>query len=150
MAKLLVTFDEPDAGTIEITLRHEVKTVHIGASYIYSSFHALVEALIRLKISADEAVVVWQCEPFEYEFRFRSLDTAVSLQVILFPDSRRSVFDEPDPKLATVGSYEEVCLPFWRALRQLQGRFSEEEWQARWHGPFPSRELDFLTAALGK
>jgi len=150
MAKLHVSFGEPDAGTIEITLRHELETVYIGASYIYNSFHTLVEALIRLKNSADEAVVVWQCEPSEYEFRFNSLDTAVNLQVLLFPEPGRSVFDEPPPKLTITGSYEEVCLPFWRALRQLQGRFSEEEWQARWHGPFPSRELDLLTAALGK
>lgn len=150
MAKLHVSFGEPNAGTIEITLHHGVETVYIGASYIYNSFHALVEALIRLKNSADEAVVVWQCEPSEYEFRFNSLDTAVSLQVLLFPEPGRSVFDEPDPKLTITGSYEEVCLPFWRALRQLQGRFSEEEWQTRWHGPFPSRELDLLTAALGK
>ena len=150
MAKLYVTFGEPDAGTIEVTLRHGAETVYIGASYIYSSFHALVEALMRLKTNAEEAVVVWQCEPSEHEFRFSYQNAVVSLQVLLFPDSRRSVFDAPDSELTATGSYVEVCLPFWRALRQLQGRFSEEEWQARWHGPFPSRELDLLTAALGK
>ena len=150
MAKLYVSFGEPDAGTIEVTLRHGAETVHIGATYICNSFHALAEALIRLRNSAGEAIVVWQCEPSEYEFRFSDQAGAVSLQVLLFPGQERSVFDELNSKLTVTGSYEEVCLPFWRALRQLQGRFSEEEWQARWHGPFPSRELDLLTAALGK
>lgn len=150
MAKLYVAFGEPDAGTIDVTLRHEAETVNIGASYIYNSFHSLAEALIRLKNNADEAVVVWQCEPSEYEFRFSHQDTVVSLQVLLFPGQERSIFDELRPVLTVTGSYEEICLPFWRALRQLQGRFSQEEWQARWHGPFPSRELDLLTAALGK
>ncbi len=150
MAKLHVSFGEPDAGWIRVSLQHEADVIQIGASYIYSSFHSLTEALIRLKNGADEAVVVWQCEPSEYEMRFGYRDGIVDLQVLLFPGPERSIFDEPNPKLTINGTYEEVCLPFWRALRQLQGRFSEEEWQARWHGPFPCRELDLLTATLGK
>ena len=79
MAKLHVSFGEPNAGTIEITLHHEVETVYIGASYIYNSFHTLAEALIRLKNGVDEAVVVWQCEPSEYEMRFGYRDGIVDL-----------------------------------------------------------------------
>jgi hypothetical protein len=46
------------------------------------------------------------------------------------------------------GSYGEICLPFWRALRSLQGRFSADELAARWHRPFPWKEIDLLTKAI--
>jgi len=150
MGKLKVSFGEPADGWIQIILQHSGSTIGISASYIYNSFYPLVEALLRLKDTSGEATVAWQCEPVEYELRFARYDDRVTLQVLLFPDPRRSVFDAPEQKLSIAGSYDEVCLPFWRALRQLQGRFSETEWEVRWQAPFPSRELDLLTNALGK
>jgi hypothetical protein len=148
--KLKVEFDEPNVGGIWLTLKYGAETVNISATYIYNSFFPLVEALYRLKNAPGEGTVVWQCEPSEYEFQFSRQNLTISLQVLLFPDSSRSIFDKQEPKLSITGSYNEVCLPFWRALRQLQGRYSDDEWEVRWQSPFPRRELDLLTVALGK
>jgi hypothetical protein len=39
-------------------------------------------------------------------------------------------------------------IPFWRALRNLQGRFSIEDLNRRWHRDFPWREIERLTLLL--
>jgi hypothetical protein len=44
--------------------------------------------------------------------------------------------------------YEETCAPFRRVLRSLQGRFSAKELEARWHHPFPWKEIDLLTITI--
>ena len=90
--------------------------------------------------------VVWNEEPIESEFRFRRNGELVSLEVLEFPDHRRVL--QPASRFDFQGSYEEVALPFWRALRDLQGRFSGEELAARWHRSFPTSDLDDLTSVL--
>lgn len=150
MDKLKVSFGEPAHGWIEVTLQYGEASLGFSASYVYNGFFPLAEALLRLQDASGEVTVAWQCEPAEYEFQFARHDDVVTLQVLLFPDTRRSVFDIPEPRLSVAGSYDEVCLPFWRALRQLQGRFPEQEWETHWQDPFPTRELEILTAALGK
>lgn len=150
MDKLRVNFGKPAYGWIRITLQHGERSLGFSASYIYNSLFPLVEALLRLKDTSGEANVAWQCEPVEYEFRFVRQCDRITLQVLLFPNPRRSIFDAPEPELSIAGDYGEICLPFWRALRQLQGRFPEQEWETHWQRPFPTRELEILTAVLGK
>ncbi len=73
----------------------------------------------------------------------------ITFQVLLWPDSGRKSFQQ-NKVFSTSGNYAEIYLPFWRALRGLQGRFSVAELEERWHNPFPQRELNALTALLGK
>jgi hypothetical protein len=47
------------------------------------------------------------------------------------------------------GTFAEICLPFWRALRNLQTRFSGDEFQLRWRHPFPGSGMQKLSANLG-
>ena len=150
MDKLKVGFGEPAYGWIEVTFQYGETSLGFSTSHVYNSFFPLMEALLRPQNASGEATVAWQCEPVECELQFARHYDVVTLQVLLFPDARRSVFDAPEPKLSVTGSYDEVCLPFWRAIRQLQGRFSEQQWKVRWQYPFPTRELEILTAALGK
>ena len=150
MEKFKVGFDVPDAGWILMTLEYAGRVLTVNASHVYDSFPPLVSALTVLAAGPDEATVVWQCEPAEYQFDFVRKGNTVALQIQSHQDSCRSVFDVREPELSITGSYEEICLPFWRALRHLQGLFSDEEWNNRWQRPFPSAELNRLTAAIGK
>ena len=79
--------------------------------------------------------------------RFSISGDEVELDVYFFSDHRRD-FGNGERKLAITGSYEEICVPFWRALRDLQGRFSYEELETRWNRPWPWKEIGLLTAAV--
>lgn len=150
MDKLKVRFGEPGAGWILLTLEHASCVLTINASHVYDSFPPLVSALTVLAAGSGEATVVWQCEPVEYQLDFVRSEDIVTLRIVSHQDMGRSVFHKPEPELLVVGSYEEVGLPFWRALRHLQGLFSDAEWDAKWQRPFPTAEMRRLTEAIGK
>ena len=149
MSKLTILFDELDVGWVTLTIRWEDEAVIFRASYIYNSFHLLVDALIKLRLGEGKAVAQWNCEPIEYELSFKREGDIVNLDVLCFPDRNRSVFQQ-NIVLSITGSYEEICLPFWRALRNLQGRYPEAEIEEKWQGSFPSPDMKKLTAILGK
>ncbi len=149
MSKLTVLLDELDFGWVTLTIRWEGEVVTFRASYIYNSFHLLIDALHKLRLSDGQATTKWNCEPTEYELSFMREGDIVRLDVLWFPDSRRSVFHRNIVSSIT-GSYEEICLPFWRALRNLQGRYSEAEIEERWQKSFPSQGVRELTSILGK
>jgi hypothetical protein len=146
--KLKVVFDDPEHGWVGLTISHGEQSVTILASYTPSdSFHELTNALYDLFLYSGEAKAVWHSGPVEYELRFAREGDVVRCEVNEYPDhlrdaGRGTLFFEAS------GSYEEICLPFWRALRGLQGRFPEAELNARWHRPFPSKEVDGLSALL--
>ena len=150
ISKLKVIFDDPSAGWIWIHIHSTMDTVSIDASYIYNSILGLAEALYKLTAVEGQQTVTWQCEPAEYDMRFVRTDATIQLDVLFFPDAQRSVFQQPKVKLSVKGNYDEVCLPFWRALRELQGRFPASEFRERWQEAFPTLQMERLTAALGK
>lgn len=149
MSKLSALFGDPEEGWIDFSVRCGTQTLNIGASDVYPSFSVLAETLHQLFLSSGERTVPWTEEPTEYDMCFNRLGEVVTLEVLRWPDPSRSSFYE-DKVFSVTGSYIEICLPFWRALRGLQGRFSEAELETRWTSPFPHRELYLLTAALGK
>lgn len=145
--KLKVAFENPNAGWVTLTINQGGQTISLTASYIYDSFLQLTYTLHSLLFGQGQAIVTWLTEPVEYEMRFAREADTLHLAIHDFPDRRRSPF-LGRPLLTLSGSYEEVCLPFWRALRALQGRFSEQELHERWQRPFPSGEIAKLTQAL--
>lgn len=150
MSKLKITFEEPNIGTVWLTLTSGTESVAISATYIYDSFYQLVDALLRIRSGPGQAAVAWMCEPSEYEMQFCRETDNIRLDVVWFHGSERSVYKQGQVEMSVTGSFDEVCLPFWRALRELQGRLPAADFEARWGTPFPTRELDLLTAALGK
>ena len=149
MSKLKVSFSDPEHGWLVLTLDAGAETVRIDASDIYPSLSGLVKALQLLRVLPGQQTVTWTCEPTEYDLVFVRDAGGITLRVLCFPDSRRSAFRE-DEVLSVSGSYDEVCLPFWRALKSLQGRFPQAEMGERWTSSFAWRELDALTAELGR
>ena len=150
MSKLKAGFSDPEHGWIVLTLDAGAENVRIDASDIYPSLSELVTALRLLRVLPIQQTVTWLCEPTEYDLVFVRDGESISLRVLRFPASQRSVFGKEDVRLAVSGNYDEVCLPFWRALRSLQGRFPQTEPGERWTSSFPWQELDALTATLGK
>ena len=146
--KLKVSFDNPEHGWVGLTISQGEESLKIIASYTPSnSFLDLTNALYNLRCYRVGSVVAWHQEPVETELRFSISGDEVELDVYFFSDHRRD-YGRGERVLAITGSYEEICTPFWRALRSLQGRFSVEELDARWHRPFPWKEIDLLTTTI--
>jgi hypothetical protein len=150
MSKLKAFFDNPDAGWVMLTIRFEGGSLDIVASHIYDCFSHLTNALHRLLVEQGEVIVTLQGEPIEYDLRFVRVGSNISLAIERFPGPQRNRHSRSQVKLllSVSGTYDEICLPFWRALRALQGRLSEEELKVRWREPFPTQELSALTAAI--
>ena len=144
---LRVAFDDPSDGWVGLKLMNAGEEIEIIASYTpHKSFLDLVNALYSVFLYEGEWRVVWNEEPMESEFLFRRNGSVVYLELLRFPDHRRVLQAISSFKLQ--GSYEEVALPFWRALRNLQGRFSCAELNIRWHRDFPWKEIEELTSML--
>lgn len=146
--KLRVEFDDPSDGWVSLTLTLGSRQVTMIVSYTpHDSFLDLIDALHNLFLYDGERKIIWNGEPIEYELQFARSGGLVSLEVFAFPDHRRGI--KPATSLLRAkGSYDEVAIPFWKGLRDLQGRFTAEELSARWHRPFPAKETDDLTAIL--
>lgn len=150
MPRFKISFDEPDHGWIGWDLKCDEEVVlTCVASHIYDSFDQLVTALGAMLDPREERFVVWMEEPAELEMRFVSRDGTIFLEINDFSNSLRPL-GKPSADWAASGTYDEICLPFWRALRSLEGRYSPEELAKRWKGYFPHRELALLTEQLGK
>ncbi|BCM91359.1 hypothetical protein IAD21_03231 [Abditibacteriota bacterium] len=148
LPKLKVRFDEPEHGRIWLLVfADDEKIIHKDASHIYSSFDQLVTALGAMLDVREERLVVWLEAPAELEMRFSRRDDVIWLEITSFDGSKRP---HKEPEFTFYGSYNEICLPFWRALRALEGRYSVEELEHRWRDPFPHRELALLTQRLAK
>ena len=149
MRKLIVIFGDPEFGWINVSLRFGAETFNIEASDVYNAFFPLMDTLLQLHSAPSQNTVNWTVEPTEYDMHFSRVDEIVTLDILIWPDSGRSSFHQ-EKAFSASGSYAEICLPFRRALRGLQGRFSAADLEKRWQNSFPQRELNALTAVLGK
>jgi hypothetical protein len=114
-------------------------------SYVYDSLSQLAQALIVLLAAEGSAIVAWDTEPTEYEFRFAASGDAARFEIVEFADSRR-LQGQGSTVFVMDGSRREVVLPFWRALRTLQ---SDAGFEQGWGSPFPSRDVRLLGEQLG-
>ena len=145
--KIKVAFDDLEHGWVRLTINDGVETFTIVVSYTPSdSFLDLTDALHSL-LRDGQAKVTWHCEPPEYDMLFSRSGADVSLEIYEYSDYRRGS-ERGTQTFSVSGTYVDICIPFWRALRDLQGSFSAEELSKRWHRPFPSREIDLLTSEM--
>ncbi|ABC29892.1 hypothetical protein HCH_03128 [Hahella chejuensis KCTC 2396] len=145
-----VYFENIEHGWVDFRLEANGKNqIHEGFSYTpYDSFLELVDALFDMKSQQwpVQKKATFNTEPYEYEFHFKKENEKVHLNIVGYPDHRR--MDKSETIYAAEGTYEEICLPFWRGLRRLQGMHSAEELDKRWQRSFPSSEIDALTRLL--
>ncbi|HYY56998.1 MAG TPA: hypothetical protein VE842_06660 [Pyrinomonadaceae bacterium] len=114
----------------------------------YDSLRDLVEALRALLSGSKNVLVKWSCEPDELDFELSVVARdRVAFKVRHYPDHHR---------LARAGrimfslrtSRLELCLAFWRALRDLRRHIATDEFERNWRRPFPESEMRQLTEAL--
>src|SRR5215211_5319991 len=124
---LKAAFDDPGDGWVGLTISRGDEAVTITVSFTPSdSFRELADALYNLFLYEGEAKVIWNEGPGEGEMRFSRQGELVRLEMCQHPNRLREE-GRGERLFEASGSYEDVCVPFWRALRDLQGRFPVEE-----------------------
>ena len=150
MSRFKVRFGDPEHGWMNVALfDNNIEVLSFEASDIYPSLDLLASALKAMREPRGEQTVDWTQEPDEIELRFVSHQDIIRLEIAKSPASARPL-ERHENGLFFTGTYDEICLPFWRALRNLEGRFTHEELAKRWKSYFPHQELQLLTEQLGK
>ncbi len=113
----------------------------------YDSLRDLIEALSGALAGDGEAIVKWNGEPEEYDFRLAANGDSIQLDIIHYPDHRRL-----SAASSTVFSFRalklEACLPFWKELRGLHRRIAQDEFDRQWRREFPESEMQELTKRI--
>ena len=148
MAKILrVKFGAPEAGWMLVEFHSNSADVSFDISYIISDLRRFVEAVHALSFAGGWQSVLWYAEPTEYELQFCRADETVRFQIVEYPGGGRTGA-KGLILLDVSGSYAEIALPIWRAIWELQGRYTEAEFAERWKAPFPTDALNKWTASL--
>lgn len=110
-----------------------------------NSMDDLVDAIDSMLTEYTErvATVRFHLEPAAISFRFVKKENCISLRVTEEKDLTRTVGDVIEI-LSFEGTFSQVCTPFWRGLRKIQSRYTEEECDKRWHRPFPYKAIENL------
>ena len=149
-SSLKVQFDDPQGGWMVVTIRSDASVVTLSvSSVLYDTLDELVDSLHALATGDDHPSVRIFEEPTSCELQFKRENGTIGLKLCRFASFSRPRSGKPgETLLATAGTFAEMCLPFWRALRSLQTRFSDQEFQLRWRRPFPTSGMEKLSANL--
>jgi hypothetical protein len=146
--KLLVSLESPQHGFMSLRLKAgDESFVTVVSHTPYDSLRDLVAALSAVLDNDCEVTVKWNSEPEEYDFKLATGGDYARLEVVHYPDHRRSmetgsrVFFFEDLKSG-------VCGPFWKELRGLRSRTLQDEFDRQWRREFPERELNELTKRI--
>lgn len=138
-----VSFESPQCGWMSVSLEGRGSRLVTSVAHApYDSFGELLDALASLLEGAQSAVVRWNREPEELDFRFEARGEAVSFEVVRYADHRREAGTTVFAARLTRG---ELCGAFWRELRGLRRRRETDEFEQNWRRPFPHGGLRRLT-----
>jgi len=145
--KLKVSFDEPEHGWIAITMSDGEEQFMLVVEHVpYDSVTELAVALNKMLEGYSEAVVRWSEGPVEYELIFRVSGESLNFEVCEIASAQGGI--RRDPLFGFSGPHDQLLTSFWRALRELQGRYDPSEYERRWKEPFPTREMEVLTRRM--
>jgi hypothetical protein len=144
MDKLKVEFDEPEHGWIGLSVANGEQIVSIDADSRSESFRELITALLCCLEDKGEYVATWLEEPHITELHFEKRNETITLR-IFGSDVSSYPKIHVEPELTAIGSYSQICLPFWRALHSLQGRYSEQQLKELIQDDFPTELFAGLT-----
>ena len=136
--KLKISFDDPEFGWVRINIDSGMFHIYEQLSYISDPFDHIVAALGACTTRYCSVTVECELEPGQLMFSFHGDGGLIRLTISERHRHTKRLFE-------VKGTFDEICLPFWRALRNLQGRFSDDELSSRMHKPFPSSEMKNLT-----
>ena len=148
---LRVTFNSPQSGYMSVGLRAGGREFATAVSCRpRDSLRELISSLTRLaRGETTSAVVRWNCEPDELDFRFEADGGGLSLAVVHYATHRRE-----EPASATVFSFDggraEVFGAFRAALEELRADAEVDVFESNWRRKFPERQLrEFIRAEKG-
>src|SRR2546428_11264054 len=119
--ELKISFDPPETGWLAIYLDSGAHQLKLPFSYTpFDLLSELVSALLNLSDGFD-AKANCSYNPDRYEFLFRATDDTSQFEVVSYPDHRRAE-SAGEVIFSFEGIATDICLSFWRALRELQGR----------------------------
>lgn len=143
-----VRFDNPDNGWVGISIEDQDSCFEQSLSHAYDSFLELVLALGRLLVPRSTESVTCLVGPAQFDLRFQRTEDVIEFSVVEYPDDQRLKGVAGQTVFSSVGDFEHIGMPFWGALRDLEGRFSKEDLARRWHQAFPHEALDRLTKRI--
>src|SRR2546428_1396272 len=119
--ELKISFDTPEHGWLAIYL--DSGDHHLKLPFPYTSFDFLSELVRALLNLADGFDAKANCSynPDQYEFLSRAADHTSQFKVVSYPDHKRAE-SAGEVIFSFEGIATDICLAFWRALRELQGR----------------------------
>ncbi len=145
---LNISIESPQSGFMSLRLRAGEQSVVMGASCMpHDSLLELIEALSALLESGaagEAAAVRWNCEPEEYDFRFTAHGARFRFTVTHHSDHRRTA-GASRQVFSWTGSELDLCVPFWRELRDLRRRIATDVYDQNWRRPFPHQQMRRLT-----
>jgi len=148
---LRVTFNSPQSGYMSVGLRAGAREFAAAVSCRpRDSLRELISCLTRLaRGETSSAVVRWNCEPDELDFRFESDGGRLSLAVVHYATHER---DEPSSRtvFASGGTRAEILAAFRAALEELRADSEVDVFESNWRRKFPERQLrEFVGAEKG-
>jgi hypothetical protein len=146
--KLRVSLESPQHGFMSLRLSSATESFVAVVSHApYDSLRDLIETLCAALAGDNDAIVKWNSEPEEYDFKLAARDDSVKLDIIHYPDHRR-LAEASSTVFSFNGSKLEACLPFWKELRGLRRRIAQDEFDRQWRREFPEREMQELTKRI--
>lgn len=145
-----VSIESPQSGWMSLSLKAgDESLLMVAAAAPYDSLRDLIEGLSALLTGSEAATVKWNCEPEEFDFKIAAHGEGdrVEFTAIRYADHRRRRGDRRTV-FTLRGSKMNICLPFWKALRDLQRRVSIDVFESNWRREFPRRELQQLTRII--
>ena len=147
--KLRVVFNSPQSGYMSLGLRAGGREFAVAVSCRpRDSLRDLIAALTRLaRGDASPAVVRWNCEPDELDFRFESDAGRLSLAVVHYATHER---DEPSSRTVfeATGARAEILVAFRAALEELRADAEVDVFESNWRRKFPERQLNEFGGAV--
>ncbi|HVF49963.1 MAG TPA: hypothetical protein VNA19_07745 [Pyrinomonadaceae bacterium] len=145
-----VSFESPQSGWMSLRLRAgEAQQLVLGVSHApYDSLRDLIAGLSALVAHEGRAAHVrWNCEPEEYDFHLATEGAQVEFTVTRYADHRRRRSDSRTVFAARLPTLD-LCLAFWRELRELGRRSEVDVFRENWRREFPQTEMQELTRLL--
>jgi len=147
--KFRVVFNSPQSGFMSVGLGAAGREFATAvACKPYDSLRDLAAALARLaRGETESAVVRWNCEPDELDFRFAADGARLSLTVVYHPTHRREE-RASETVFSASGARREVCAAFQEVFARLREDAETDEFASNWRREFPEREARELEQAV--
>jgi hypothetical protein len=135
---LKVKFADPCAGWLGLEISTPREQFNAAVSFTPNDFVLELTTALSLSLQGMDGTAIASCEPNTYEFTFvpSRLADAVRLKIMEYRDWKRRP-SEGIAVLSVQASRREVILPFWRALRALEGRITRECYLEAFRRDFP-------------